>query len=145
MSPSRDRIECGERLVEQQEGRPLREAHRHRDLGLLTDREVADLLVAPYSELAEIAVGGDCVPVRIESFTEAQHLPKHERRGRGDVPGRGIRSPKHLHGLALGRAAEHADLTGTWPCDPRRHTQEGRLSGPVRPNKRRDPSGGQAD
>ena len=49
----RERVERGDRLVEQQQLRPLRERERERDLRLLPARELPDLLAERQPELLD--------------------------------------------------------------------------------------------
>ena len=80
-----DGVERGDRLIQQQEGGTLRQAHREGDLGLLAHRELPDLRGGRNLEGVEVTAGGGGVPVRIELFAKAQHLVDAKRAVEGTL------------------------------------------------------------
>ena len=71
-----ERIERGDRLVEQQQLRPLGERERERDLRLLAARELADLLVERQAERLDPLGAQRVVPARVELAAELQRLAR---------------------------------------------------------------------
>ena len=74
----RERVERGDRLVEQQQLGPLRERERERDLRLLAAGELADLLPEREPELLDARVRERVVPGRVELAAERQRLGDRE-------------------------------------------------------------------
>src|SRR5581483_10952582 len=134
-------IEGGDRLVEQQDLRLLRERERERDLRLLPARELPDLLAKREPELLDAPNRGVLVPPRVQLRAEPERVgdrePVVERvllRDEADVR-------EQRGGVVLRRAAEHLDRPGARPQQPDRELKQRRLARAVRPDERRHGSG----
>ncbi len=78
------RVQARDRLVEDQQLRPLRQPERQRELGPLAAGELSGLLTRIEAEAVDPASSGRVVPPRVEVCTEAQMVGDREsgvRRG----------------------------------------------------------------
>ena len=139
--PPSKRIERGDGLVEEQELRSLRERQRERDLGLLSDGELPDLLIQRKAQPLDPLQRDALVPARVELAAELERLADREatveRVLLGDEPDTREQPPRVLSG----HLPEDAHATGARLAKADGELEQGRLARAVRADERRHRTG----
>ena len=137
---SGQRVEAGDRLVEDQQLGSLREPEGQRELGALAAGELAGLLARVEAEAVDPATGGGVVPARVEVGAEAQVVGDREPGVRRGVLG--DEADLGQLGRVGGRAAAaHLDRPGGRRQEPDRQAEQRGLAGAVRADQAGDPAG----
>ena len=130
--PARQGVQARDRLVEDQQLRPLGEPQRQRELGLLAAGELAGALAERQAEPLDAAVRDLVVPLLIQAGSETQVLRDRQVRVRRGV----LRDVAHLGQLGRslsGTATADFDAAGGGRGHPDRELQQRRLACTVGP------------
>ncbi|GAB3802384.1 hypothetical protein GCM10027605_21760 [Micromonospora zhanjiangensis] len=136
---SGQRVQAGDRLVEQQQPGPLGQGERQRHLGALPAGQLADRLVRRDAELGQPVAGQRVVPP-----LSVQLGARGDQFGGGEVPvQRGVLGDEtdvgqHLP-VVVRRLAEQPDRPGVGPQQPHRQVQQRALARPVGADQGGDP------
>jgi hypothetical protein len=142
--PTRQGVEAGDRLVEQQQLGSLGQRQGERDLGALAARQRADGPVAGDPELGEPVVGEGVVESRVELGAKPQQLGGGEVAVQRHVLGDEADAGQQLRSI-LGGGAEHPDAAAAGLEQPHGQVEQGGLAGAVGADQGRGPARGQGE
>jgi hypothetical protein len=130
-------VEGGERFVEQEDARPLRQREAERDLGALATRERMHGAVERNPQRREPLLGTGGVPPAVEMGADPEMLGRRELAIEGDLLGEKAGAREEVLVLRR-RSSEHAGLSRRRAAQPNEQPKERRLAGSVRADKCRD-------
>ncbi len=138
------RVEAGDRLVQQQQLGSLGQRQGERDLGALAARQRADRPVSGDGKLAQPVGGESAVKAWVELAAKPQQL------GGGEVPIQGHvlgdkADPGQVLGSVLVRGAQHPDAAAAGLQQADGQVEQGGLAGTVGAHQGPDPTGGQGE
>ena len=135
--PPRERVERGDRLVEQQQLRPLRERQRQRDLRALPAGKIPHLLLQRQVELGDARASGLVVPAGVKAAADVEHLLDREAAVERVLLGEEADARESFGGVRVRIEPEYAHQTGARTRQAYRESQERCLARAVRPDERR--------
>lgn len=130
-----DRVEVRDRLIEQQQLRPLPERERERDLGPLAGGERPDPAVEGDPEAPEARGRVGRIPARVEPPSRLEHLAGGEVRVERAILADESGARQERDRVGRRREPEDRDVAGGRGTKPDRQLQEGGLPRAVRPDE----------
>ena len=133
-----ERIERGDRLVENQKLRPFRQREGERDLRLLAPREASDPLAERQAEVGDPLAREVVVPRRVELAAELQRVGHGEALVQRVLLGDEADPGEHRVRLVARVVPEHPHRAGGRARQADRELEQRRLAGAVRADERGD-------
>jgi hypothetical protein len=132
-----ERVEAGDRLVEDEQAGPLGDGDGQSELGALASGELASFLLRVELELVDSCLRKLRIPVAVHLGAELEVVGHRQVCVGGGVLG-DVADPRQLRGACGGRFAEYLDATGGWREHPAGNLQQGGLARAVRPDQADD-------